>query len=1228
MNAPARPLPTAEDSSFIFYDVESLHNIFTVVLWHNHSGHLRVFHLVDRDDALTDEAIAAATDAGTFTRAIIDANPTLEKINPDGRISIDFFDLTDADNIKRLVYSIGGIYNGRGVHNPTAGAKIIDPSMWPITDTDPSWDPTRHPFIAGYNSDAYDMTILSALFADTLRPDGKTFAPTTAERMRRHNDRMFDEYRTSMPRYLSDNDGYGSNIYWSMVNSGRHVDISKLNEKQIKVSLKRLLAQAGHQVLEADHLSGDKARVSSIDDVAELLAYNVADVLGTALIFGEQAYSSSFNLRCGLLDTYPSCLWEHTGDYATPAVGDRTKVRVDRLLPTTSSARFAAIILAPYRPLADIPGHVADNPGISYRYPADSVASERGIIPTNVLTDTRDFFLGVVDEPKAVAAFKEIYDYYRRLEGRNVNGQLPQANTVVTTFLAGLNAGLSEYGESPIPLATLFQQACGYLYRFFHGTPATIDELEAAFGDVLRASEGLYGDYVTGLRQSAQWLLRFYRTNHDCQIPFDPSDDGPITLTWPPMRGDTRYDTTAISAADVAKPRAHIAYVRPDGTPTGCFAKFSFGGIHGAEANTTLHARHLLERREQDDIFELTLIKTLADIAAAEEPGAPAADADLARAARAWATGQTDPALDEELVPTITIGTGPDTYPVVNVAAAAWWIRNRAVDVPGVGVVTHADVLASPNAKDTRDADEAGRARPHRKNTPYWRAEPKSVRRADLFVDSTPKPAAAGGMHVENELAKAYVATSVGDVIHEDFTSYYPLLLTNLAAFDNPDLAAAGATADRYRDIFDQKEALGAQLKNPELTPAERFRTKVMREGTKLILNAASGAADAGHNTNIRMNNLTVSMRIIGQLFTWRIGQAQTFAGADIVSTNTDGLYSVLDFDTNQRVLDEHSAAIGVDIEPEPLTLVSKDSNNRVEFLPHRHNQHLAQRTVASAAGGSLGAWSGPSMGQNLARPAITDRLLVDYFTVMVNANATIADDVDWGSYAPLRDRDVALSIDQPADRDVLEILLHAIIADNDPVTTLLYFQNVLASSPGSTTYLYAVDYAEGVNAAEEDTFGDATPTVLQHINRVVMVDPDLMAAKANALRAEGRHDIAEALAAPVVIAAARARKTPTATKNSRAKRGEALIRRDPTAVMLLEAAGAAADMRDKAETHDLSLGPHTALSPTQPLLVFNHSLRHHRNPEVLRAIVDCLDLDAYLDMVARNYDENWRNIR
>jgi ADP-heptose:LPS heptosyltransferase len=108
-------------------------------------------------------------------------------------------------------------------------------------------------------------------------------------------------------------------------------------------------------------------------------------------------------------------------------------------------------------------------------------------------------------------------------------------------------------------------------------------------------------------------------------------------------------------------------------------------------------------------------------------------------------------------------------------------------------------------------------------------------------------------------LNNKYVFTSGDLTNHEDFTSYYPNMLRMLDAFYNEGLGY-----DRYAEIFDDKQKYGDLMKDKTYSEAERGDFSLLREGTKLILNSASGAADANYDTPIRMNNMIMSMRIIG----------------------------------------------------------------------------------------------------------------------------------------------------------------------------------------------------------------------------------------------------------------------------------------------------------------------------------------------------------------------------
>ena len=111
-----------------------------------------------------------------------------------------------------------------------------------------------------------------------------------------------------MPSYLTSSavangkgwDGTANKIRRAMLHSGRHLDIARFNEKQQRVGLKRLLGMLGYQILESDRLKHDSI-IETIDDLVELIAYNVSDVVNLAYLADHPTYSGGFDLKHALM---------------------------------------------------------------------------------------------------------------------------------------------------------------------------------------------------------------------------------------------------------------------------------------------------------------------------------------------------------------------------------------------------------------------------------------------------------------------------------------------------------------------------------------------------------------------------------------------------------------------------------------------------------------------------------------------------------------------------------------------------------------------------------------------------------------------------------------------------------------------------------------------------------------------------------------------------------------
>ena len=1047
---------TYKRARFQFWDIESLANVFTIALFDRETRALDVFYLVDRGTPVGDELRQHPLDHKAVLVAIAKRNPAWAKLWKPSEIPMLRLHNLSTWEANHLLARTFGLSDASPVSDPTSRSTYL-PMYRPVCDTDPQYDPEIHPFICGYNSANYDTTMLSIYLAsvmertqDPIRKarelamlastdeekrrigEGllntcklafeRSTIPVTAAEIRRHNDMLFaDDYIRQMPSYLrstSASKGKGSKgsaylIRQAMIQSGRHLDIARFNEKQQRVGLKRLLGMLGFQILESDRLS-NKTTIETMDDLIELIAYNVSDVVNLAHLADHPTYSGGFDLKHALMVDYPETVYDAVRGSKSKPDCQPSRVRYDRLTPDSTSAKFVARVLAPYERLKDIKT-------VSFMYPSKQRAQELGIEQFDVLELAKTFFYESIEDAKARAAFDEVYAYYASIRGKNFNGS---------------DAYVSDYSFDP-----------------------------------------------------------------ECNAV---DDDGVIT---------------AYKLSDIPKRPTNIPYFRKDGTPTSCFATFSTGGIHGAEANLALFEDHNAEARALQDLID-TLIDTL----------------------------------------------GVRDLPEPEQALA---IRKQIrVTLPNDQVIPWQQVLMTKSSPN-----------------PERGAFFKPVRNKELFVMRSDG---------SNKLDPAYAMTSIATAVHEDFSSYYPLLLTNLSAFYNEALGE-----DRYGKLYQDKERFGRLMKDPSITTEEREMFASKRSGVKLLLNSASGAGDTEfEGSPIRMNNMIISMRLIGQLFSWMIGQAQTLEGARIISTNTDGLYSAdIDLETNNRVLDEQSQRIHVLIEPEELLLVSKDSNNRIELsLPPAQADGSVRpqdAKILSASGSSLACWRKPTPTNSLAHPAALDRAMAVYL------------------------RSIAVSdpdaINRTVDPSVAYEIMKAIAHQKDSVEALLLFQNVIAASPSMLTFHYACDpIPEGEDSSAQMTIRN--PRALQHYNRVFVVKPGTPGA--------------------VSLGAAGAWKVSATTAESRQKRGDApVVRTDAVANAIMIANGYAPDamtahrlgIQLAPSDQDITTRKITGIEPSWHMLIVNHDLMC-LSEDQRRALIDQLDLETYAQMFAQSFESNWMN--
>lgn len=224
------------------------------------------------------------------------------------------------------------------------------------------------------------------------------------------------------------------------------------------------------------------------------------------------------------------------------------------------------------------------------------------------------------------------------------------------------------------------------------------------------------------------------------------------------------------------------------------------------------------------------------------------------------------------------------------------------------------------------------------------------------------------------------------DIVHIDWSSFYPVMCSLMEIYKTSE------GIDRYTNVingrFEQKpkikalRAEGRPSDDPELSYA-----RWIEAGFKFILNNATGAGNT-HNpwALLPVDNKTLSMRLVGNMHIWCLGQRLTQAGAYVISTNTDGLYICnLTIEESQKVIDGYVEDYGMSVDPEPLKrFINRDTSNRIEFKEDEHKVDLVKGLLTH--GQHLNFVSNVSLGKNIKYPLAACHAAIRY----------MAEDTEW----------------------------------------------------------------------------------------------------------------------------------------------------------------------------------------------------------------------------------------
>lgn len=1145
------------------YDIESLSNAFTLCNYKEDLNEIDVYMLIDAVETIVPEMGDPSVGVPIEIQKVIAKR--VYETNSNFRGKLVFHDLRNKSANEHLAKTFG-MSDASSVNDPKSKSTYGD-AFRPVCDTDKNsayhifdveYDSDIHPYFGGYNSYNYDTTVLAyylaARFKKSNGKNGYHFevGDEFARIVRKFNNKLFDKYIDGMSQSLRHEKVYtnAQKIRQGMINSGRHVDIARLNEKQSKVALKRLLGTLGFQIMESDMLSDGKDVIETLDEIAELIAYNVSDVVNLAEVKNHPIYTGQMQVKTQMLNDYPELIYNQkkNGEYAPDISPDA--VRFNRLTPDATSAKLATWSLCPY-------DHITDYEAVSFMYPSENISKQTGIPRVNVLEEAKKFYYANVKSEEGRAQFDNVYNYYKQFEGKNFN----DSETYAQDFPELADSVFDKTQMPRVPMNVIYlnkdESKSEYYATFSYG--------------------GIHGAEYN--KRLYEWDVKMWERQMETNQVIKDLFSGDIR-NIPKFKDEFKCNPVYVaSTKTLAKP---LTKEDIDNYKAACDNKMS---IEDAKLLIELERTKLkatLTKKEINDEIVRSRIEDDKEIS--ERTVVQNATKKL----------RDMPVLHFEITRILREQKGKfKSGQIKKILTHRYEKQGVVIDIKG---------FAKPNVVS------GGVLKKLSKGAILDMSYAEAIDAWIDIADEKPvlfKPKDNG----DDKLRPRYTYTSLVRANHQDFESYYPNMLRMMEAFLNPGLGY-----DRYGVIFDQKaefqklryieldkikdaesklfdiekdekgnevKVLKAFIEDHTKEELEEIIDKanaaqidynIKRNGVKLLLNAASGAGDSTFKSEVRINNKILSMRIIGQLFTWRVAQAQVFEGAGVPSTNTDGIYTVMEATIADPLLARVSDDIGVNIEPEDMYLITKDSNNRIELEAHDYS-------VISASGGSLSSCQDVSPSNNLTHPAIVDAVLAEYLTRCLKGDG--------------------VSIEKPMDYKIATDIIKELIASYDLNHAMRMMQNVIAASRSSYTYPVAFD-ATGKSV------------VLQHYNRMYFTD------ESKQLPA------IENLSEQYTLKAVCNRTIPKDRLAKRERDNEQIQQSDPQAFDLLMENGV--DMYDAPINREAVFKKVSGVDPYASVRIYNG---HHADvsDDDKRAFLNALDLDRYVELAVSTYAKNWMNV-
>lgn len=888
-----------------FYDYEVLENITTNAIVYPDKKAVKIVYYTHNNDLTIQPLNITPTDEQSLLSHILNVNAhSLE------RWGISKDNVTISNDFQRVTYEL-------------------------LTE-----NKKKHHMLFGYNSKNYENAI-SAYIMSHLKEGVATGSNLQQPILDTKKLRAFSNDIIEMKKVsavISKHDYYRpkdhkiSHFYYDYLHSDHFIDVQLLNPKMRFTRLERLAAQSGFQIETSAKVKEEAPTINNMNELADLLAYNLNDVFATMHIFEQEEYQTSFNVRDTLIKRYGN-----------------TQFKGKNVTHDTQEAKFIEYVISPNTKLKD-------DETLTLAYPV-----RKGYIPKSV--EDRYPNPSVFNQYKQTILNK-VHTYMKDAKDYSDDDNINAYSYMVVTGKipddSGLNVKENFYYKAGFPRINIdenghFVSTMENPARFNYYMIRALDIWAKHYGimnklvntlvlgkDNPNVKDHQFDDYANIIIQRIkdhpedplyEWL---YTPNGKQRIVAKNKQLMVDLLEFMnenyPLHQDVYDYYDAYRGQDVSTPKLRRAIqenlpehlknganiLLKDKTPT--YIALKLGGGHG---NYIDLAKYREDAKKNEGFnHALSAIKDFYT----EKAQQFNAEAYL------MLTGETTQNEKDK-----------------------------------IHVLSYKDIptLAAILARRT-------------KRNGFILGEPKEIQ--DLVPSDY-----TSGTYVEAKFVReknlpnpsGYAKTVYErNTIHTDIESYYPTLIALLDTLKTND------GKNGFGELLEERLALKHSV--PKL-PSEWTEVDKQNWATQLankkLLNSGSGAADTDYdNNNIRVNNKAYRMRIAGQLILLALAYDIAEAGGIPSSLNTDGIYAHnIDIQTADEVIQRWANLYQFNADTETVDLfISKDSNARIEYIDAPNGEViLANATLRNHQGADLSGL--------VKIPPIVDYIVTQYLTKVDN---------------------------------------------------------------------------------------------------------------------------------------------------------------------------------------------------------------------------------------------------